>query len=92
MNAAFINNIFNVAPHTFPDMAVEVFHFQYRENELYRKFVKQLGLRKEDITSFEKIPFLPISFFKTHAIKTTSFESELVFASSGTTQTINSFH
>lgn len=92
MNAAFINNIFNVAPHTFASKAIEVFHFQYRENDLYRKFVKQLGIKKEDITSIEKIPFLPISFFKTHSIKTTSFDSELVFASSGTTQTTNSFH
>lgn len=92
MNAAFINNIFNTVPHAFPSLALEVFHFQYRENALYRKFVKQLGIRKEEVTSPEKIPFLPVSFFKTHTVKTTSFDSELVFASSGTTQTINSFH
>ena len=92
MNAAFINNIFNATPHTFPGIAIEVFQFQYQGNELYRNFVKSLGIKKESVSTVEKIPFLPISFFKTHAIKTTSFESDLVFASSGTTQSATSLH
>ena len=36
--------------------------------------------------------FLPISFFKSHNIVSTTFEPEIVFESSGTTQTINSKH
>ena len=40
----------------------------------------------------EKIPFLPISFFKTDEIKTGKFNAEVIFKSSGTTQTINSQH
>lgn len=92
MNAAFINNIFNAVPASFPGLALEIFQFQYQYNELYRNFVKNLGVKKESVNTPEKIPFLPISFFKTHTIKTTSFESDLVFASSGTTQSITSFH
>ena len=38
------------------------------------------------------IPFLPISFFKSHTVSTGSFEPEQVFESSGTTQTTNSKH
>ncbi|HEX6171984.1 MAG TPA: acyl transferase, partial [Chitinophagaceae bacterium] len=40
----------------------------------------------------EKIPFLPISFFRTDEIKTGKFNAEVIFKSSGTTQTINSQH
>jgi hypothetical protein len=39
-----------------------------------------------------KIPFLPISFFKTHLLQTGSFIPEVVFESSGTTGSINSRH
>lgn len=35
---------------------------------------------------------MPISFFKTHAVKTTEFDAEVVFESSGTTQNNTSHH
>lgn len=92
MNAAFLNNIFNALPDNFPHLALEVFNFQYRENEVYRHFVKHIGTKKEEVTSIMQIPFLPVSFFKTHTVKTTSFESEQVFASSGTTQNTTGYH
>jgi len=44
------------------------------------------------VDEIEKIPFLPISFFKTDEIKTGKFNAEVIFKSSGTTQTINSQH
>ncbi len=40
----------------------------------------------------EEIPFLPVSFFKTHALKTGDFEPGIVFESSGTTGMVNSRH
>ena len=42
--------------------------------------------------AIEKIPFLPISFFKTHEVKTTDFIPEIVFESSGTTGANTSRH
>jgi hypothetical protein len=42
--------------------------------------------------SLVSIPFLPVSFFKTHEVVTTDFEPEFVFESSGTTQTVSSRH
>ncbi|HRN56738.1 MAG TPA: acyl transferase, partial [Agriterribacter sp.] len=39
-----------------------------------------------------QIPFLPVSFFKTHRVQSTLFEPQMIFESSGTTQTINSKH
>jgi len=44
------------------------------------------------VDEIEKIPFLPISFFKTDEIKAGKFKAEVIFKSSGTTQTINSQH
>ena len=43
-------------------------------------------------SSLSRIPFLPVGFFKTHAVKTTDFETQTIFESSGTTQTLNSRH
>lgn len=44
------------------------------------------------IKKVEQIPFLPIRFFKTHAVKTGSFEPAMIFESSGTTGSVNSCH
>lgn len=59
---------------------------------MYRKFVDSLKIKPEVVDSLDKIPFLPIQFFKTNIIKTTVFSPEKVFESSGTTQSINSKH
>lgn len=72
--------------------ALELFRFQYGNNGLYQSYVDTLGVDPNGVKALEQIPFLPISFFKTHTIKTTDFEAEKVFESSGTTQTINSRH
>jgi hypothetical protein len=44
------------------------------------------------VDSIEKIPYLPISFFKTHEVKTTGFKEEIIFESSGTTGANTSRH
>jgi hypothetical protein len=44
------------------------------------------------VDTINKIPFLPISFFKTHTIQTTEFTPAVIFESSGTTQTVNLPH
>jgi hypothetical protein len=43
-------------------------------------------------TILTTLPYLPISFFKSHSVCTTLFEPQQVFESSGTTQTVNSRH
>ncbi len=73
-------------------MALELFQFQYRYNDIYHQYVNSLHIIPESVDSITKIPFLPIQFFKTHAIKTTAFEAEVIFESSGTTQSVNSKH
>ncbi len=52
---------------------LEMFSFQYQNNELYQTYVNSIGVSPGSVDSIEKIPFLPISFFKTHKVTTTDF-------------------
>ncbi|HEY5772293.1 MAG TPA: acyl transferase [Chitinophagaceae bacterium] len=76
----------------FRQLALDIFHFQYGANKVYNSYVNALGKAPSSVDEIEKIPFLPISFFKTDEIKTGKFNAEVIFKSSGTTQTINSRH
>ncbi len=86
------NKIFKASFYNFESLALDLFTFQYHNNVTYRQYVDSLNINIDVVTSFEKIPFLPISFFKTHAVKTTEFVPEIIFESSGTTGSINSRH
>lgn len=73
-------------------IALEVFQFQYHYNSLYHDYCKALGKSPAIVKKITDIPFLPISFFKTHKVETTSFNAELIFKSSGTTGSAASHH
>ena len=76
---------FNInSSHEFNALSVEIFHKQYAENKVYRSFVDLLGVRPDDVSAPENIPFLPIEFFKTHKVLCGDAH-ELSFTSSGTT-------
>ncbi|MCF3109333.1 acyl transferase [Niabella sp. CC-SYL272] len=85
-------SLFSVDPAGFEALAKEVFLFQYQHNEIYRSYVNAIGCSVPSVSRLQDIPFLPIRFFKTHAVTATSFEPELYFESSGTTGTVNSRH
>jgi hypothetical protein len=85
-----LNKIFSISESSFSALATEIFQFQYANNNIYAQWVDLTG--NKNAASIEKIPFLPISFFKSKAITTTNFQPEAVFESSGTTGTINSRH
>ena len=92
MNGEWHDKIFSVTESGFRRLALEVFHFQYEVNSVYNSYVNALGKTPSDVDEIEKIPFLPISLFKTDEIKTGKFNAEVIFISSGTTQKINSQH
>ena len=92
MNGEWHDKIFSVTESGFSQLALDIFHFQYEANSVYNSYVNALGKKPSDVDEIEKIPFLPISFFKTDEIKTGKFNAEVIFKSSGTTQTINSQH
>lgn len=91
-NTDLEKRIFDASHANFKDLALELFRFQYRHNEIYRLFCNSLKVDIGKVDSLQIIPFLPISFFKTHRVVTTDFNEEAVFESSGTTQTISSKH
>ncbi len=80
------NKIFTIASSaSFNEAAIEIFHFQYKNNTVYRNFVNYLDVHITDITHYTQIPFLPIEFFKHHKIVSGNFKEEAIFLSSGTT-------
>ena len=91
-NITPLNNLLSVTPQNFEETALAVFNFQYLQNPVYNQFCKALHIEPAKINTLNKIPFLPIAFFKTHIVTTTQFEAAALFESSGTTQTINSKH
>jgi phenylacetate-coenzyme A ligase PaaK-like adenylate-forming protein len=91
-NIGLPERVFSVTTDNFSDLALEVFRYQYANNDIYRQYCQTLTIDPDKIDNIEKIPYLPIDFFKTHRIITTQFEPVAIFESSGTTQTINSKH
>jgi len=78
--------IFAASADNFNALAIELFQFQYQNNTVYRQFCETLKVNINAVDSLQKIPFLPISFFKTHPVRTTEFDAAVIFESSGTTQ------
>ncbi len=88
----FEKELFDFNISSFEMKALDNFHFQYRENEVYRQFADLTGVLPSEVRAIKDIPFLPIRFFKSHKVKTGFFEPDAVFESSGTTNTGNSRH
>lgn len=86
------DKILGVTEPVFQELALEIFHYQYQQNPVYRSFVQALGIHSSAVISLEHIPFLPISFFKTKEVVSGSFAPEKIFESSGTTATATSNH
>ncbi|MEO5967371.1 MAG: acyl transferase, partial [Ferruginibacter sp.] len=87
-----INKIFNANSSNFEELALEVFNYQYINNEVYRQYCNILKINCSDVVSYKQIPFLPIELFKTHKIISSEFKEDLIFESSGTTSSVNSKH
>lgn len=84
--------VFAASSENFDALAIELFQYQYSNNVIYRKYCDTLKVHIDEVDIISQIPFLPISFFKTHTIRTTEFEPEIIFESSGTSKTIHSKH
>jgi phenylacetate-coenzyme A ligase PaaK-like adenylate-forming protein len=78
--------------HQFNALALEIFRLQAEHNPVYREFLSLLGRKPEDIHALSDIPFLPVSFFKTHKVSCIHPVPEKAFTSSGTTGEHTSFH
>ena len=88
-----MQNIFNIQTEAdFQKKCLETFRYQYKNQEVYRKFVDYLNINPDEINDVEKIPFLPIEMFKNHLILDENSTAENYFQSSGTTQMTRSKH
>ncbi|WP_375325613.1 acyl transferase [Flagellimonas sp. GZD32] len=76
----------------FESVALKVFEFQYQNNSVYRNYANHLKSTPDKVKEVGQIPFLPIQFFKSHTIISTKKETEVIFESSGTTQSTTSKH
>lgn len=76
----------------FDKIALKVFRFQYENNLVYREFCDFLKTDVQKVKSIEQIPFLPIQFFKSHSVISSTNPLETTFTSSGTTGMITSKH
>ncbi len=76
----------------FNESALAVFRHQAVNCEVYRQYISHLGVTPQEVKHYQSIPFLPISFFKSHAVVSSSAPTEITFSSSGTTGQITSKH
>jgi phenylacetate-coenzyme A ligase PaaK-like adenylate-forming protein len=76
----------------FDNHAIELFNFQAENNAVYKSYLETLKFAPQKVQTINQIPFLPIEFFKYHTVKTNEWPTEIVFESSGTSQSIRSKH
>jgi hypothetical protein len=87
------NSIFTIrSKDDFLNRALEIFNFQARNNPVYSEFVSFLGIKPQFVTGIDRIPFMPVEFFKNHRVITGHSSVRKVFESSGTTLSEKSRH
>lgn len=88
-----ISDIFSINNQKqFEKIALKVFRYQYENNLVYQQFCDLMKIEKSAVKKITQIPFLPISFFKSHNIVSNQNDIEITFTSSGTTGMITSKH
>ena len=84
--------IFDIKNHSeFKKQCLDIYNFQYENNMVYQNYCNMICEDPTGVNEINKIPFLPISFFKTKKILSTD-NFEKVFYSSGTTTNSRSKH
>jgi len=91
VNASFVNKTFQ-GSFLFHEAAKEIFLYQYNSNKVYRQWCDALKTGPGENKNYLGIPFLPVSFFKTHRVICGDDNYETVFESSGTKQSLKSRH
>ncbi|MFL5765801.1 MAG: acyl transferase [Bacteroidia bacterium] len=70
----------------FTLMALEIMNSQADHNEVYRQYLAGLDVNPRAVKTLEKIPFLPIEFFKSRVVVNGELNEKMrIFTSSGTT-------
>lgn len=84
-------DIFNISNDIeFNKIALDIFNFQVKTIPIYKEYVQLLN--KPAPKHYLEIPFLPISFFKSHKVCKEGLKPEVIFKSSGTSGQTRSQH
>jgi hypothetical protein len=93
MKSHLTEEIFKVTDaQSFEKVALEIFRFQAALCPVYREYIHLLGIDIEGVGDIFSIPFMPVSFFRDHAVMTGGGEPERIFLSSGTAAMRQSRH
>ncbi|MFC4816081.1 acyl transferase [Flavobacterium sp. GCM10023249] len=76
----------------FEKITLKIFRYQYDNNSVYRDFCTYLKKDKTNVKRLDEIPFLPIQFFKSHEVVSSTAPIQTTFTSSGTTGMNTSKH
>lgn len=76
----------------FEEAALATFKHQAVHCSVYKAFIHYLGIQPDAVRTISQIPFLPVSFFKSHDVISRPGTPELIFTSSGTTGQVQSRH
>ncbi len=90
--ANFTDQIFQSNVHNFDELALSLFNHQYLNNTVYRQYCEHIDRHPHNVQQTKDIPFLPVSFFKSHTVQTGEFKPQVVFTSSTTSGNIPSKH
>jgi phenylacetate-coenzyme A ligase PaaK-like adenylate-forming protein len=89
---ALAQKVFTTNNANFEKSVWQVFKFQAQNSTIYKNYISALGINPLSIQQIQQIPFLPISFFKTHDILAQGYQVQQAFLSSSTTGTGQSRH
>ncbi len=76
----------------FEKIALKTFRYQYENNLVYQEFCDLLHTNVQKVKTLQRIPFLPIQFFKSHTVVSNNEAPQAIFTSSGTTGMTTSQH
>ena len=76
----------------YQQFILDHFRFQHKYNPIYGEFCTNIGFFDVNNVTPDTIPYLPISAFKHHEVKTGLYDAEKIFTSSGTTSAQPSCH
>jgi len=86
-----VNNFINITNKNIPnndelfnEIAIEIFAYQYKFCQFYRKFYDWKGISPNEIKNYEDIPPIPVSALK--EAKLTTIDTNNYFLTSGTTR------
>jgi len=82
----FKDAILNVREDQFNQLALDLFYYQAKNNPVYSKYLHWIGVRPETILQIDKIPYLPIQFFKNHTVSSVNTYLPVFYFESSSTE------